>query len=110
MMEVKHFFNGTCVLSQGDKRGSRLLSASGAELIEIRLEPGAVLPPHTTPMDVMFYVVSGRCRITIGEETQEVPAGSAAACPAQVPHGLINSSVLPVTVLVYKLPEPEIRI
>jgi mannose-6-phosphate isomerase-like protein (cupin superfamily) len=50
------------------------------------LEAGANDPqsPHTE--DELYYVVSGRGRITVGSETHDVAAGSLVFVGAAVPH------------------------
>lgn len=50
------------------------------------LEAGATDPqsPHTE--DELYYVVSGRASITVGEETRSVVAGSLVFVAATVPH------------------------
>ena len=50
------------------------------------LEAGAADPqsPHTE--DELYYVVSGRGLVTVGDETREVAAGSLIFVAARVPH------------------------
>ena len=51
-------------------------------------------------MDKFYLVVSGKARIIIGTETEEVSAGGIAWAPAGVPHGVeraLEDSVLLVT-------------
>jgi mannose-6-phosphate isomerase-like protein (cupin superfamily) len=50
------------------------------------LEAGATDPqsPHTE--DELYYVVSGRGSVTVGDETREVAAGSLVFVAATVPH------------------------
>lgn len=100
----KNFDTGITVLDQEGKKGVRLLYISGAELVEIRMGPYTAIPPHSTPMDVMFYVKRGKCLLTLDRITEEVQAGDAAAGPAGIPHGLENPHEEPAEVLVIKLP------
>jgi mannose-6-phosphate isomerase-like protein (cupin superfamily) len=50
------------------------------------LEAGATDPqsPHTE--DELYYVVSGRGSVTVGDETRDVRAGSLVFVAASVPH------------------------
>ena len=50
------------------------------------LEPGATDPqsPHTE--DELYYIVSGRGVVTVGEERRDVTAGSVVFVAATVPH------------------------
>ncbi len=56
-------------------------------LAEFRLEAGAVLPVHTHPHEQSGYLVSGRMRLTVGEESFEAGPGDAWTITADVPHG-----------------------
>ncbi len=50
------------------------------------LEAGAADPqsPHTE--DELYYVISGRGRVTVGTETRDVAGGSLVFVAARVPH------------------------
>lgn len=50
------------------------------------LEAGAKDPQSPHGGDELYYVVSGRGRITVGDETREVMAGSLVFVGARVPH------------------------
>jgi len=54
---------------------------------EFRLRAGSPLPSHEHPQEQTGYLVSGRLRLTIGEETREVGPGDSWAIPGGVPHG-----------------------
>jgi len=52
-------------------------------------EPGQAQKVHAhAGADKFYYVCSGRARLTVGEETQEVAAGAIVWAPAGVPHGV----------------------
>ena len=46
-------------------------------LTEFRLASGSVLPRHAHPHEQTGYLVAGRLRLTIGEDTQELGIGDA---------------------------------
>lgn len=50
------------------------------------LEAGAADPQSPHGEDELYYVVSGRGRITVGEEIRDVHAGSLVFVAARVPH------------------------
>lgn len=50
------------------------------------LEAGAADPQSPHGEDELYYVVSGRGRITVGEEDRDVHAGSLVFVAARVPH------------------------
>src|SRR5699024_164633 len=50
------------------------------------LEAGATDPQQPHGEDELYYVVRGRARITVGEETRDVGPGSLVFVAAEVPH------------------------
>lgn len=83
----------------------KVLSHQSVAINEVILEPNEELPPHTTPVDVFFYVRSGSGKVSIGNEEQEVVAGDVIFSPKDIPHGL-KSTEGTFSVLVVKTPNP----
>jgi quercetin dioxygenase-like cupin family protein len=55
-------------------------------------EPGQTQRPHVhAGADKFYLLVSGRARMTVGEETREVAAGTVVWAPADVPHGVAEA-------------------
>jgi quercetin dioxygenase-like cupin family protein len=55
-------------------------------------EPGQAQKVHAhTGADKFYYVVSGRARLSVGEQTREVAAGDIVWAPAGVPHGVAEA-------------------
>lgn len=54
---------------------------------EFRLEAGSVLPPHAHPHEQTGYLVEGRIRLTIGQETFEACPGDSWCIPGGIEHG-----------------------
>ncbi len=50
------------------------------------MQPGGGMPRHTNTVEHEQYVLRGRARITIGEESFEVGADDVVYIPASVPH------------------------
>ena len=50
------------------------------------LEAGATDPQQPHAEDELYYVVAGRGRITVGDETRAVASGSLVFVAARVPH------------------------
>jgi quercetin dioxygenase-like cupin family protein len=48
---------------------------------------GSLLPRHTHPQEQTGYLVSGRIRLSIGDETFEVEPGDSWCVPGDVVHG-----------------------
>jgi len=47
---------------------------------------GGGMPRHTNEVEHEQYVLTGRARITVGDEVHEVSAGNALYIPARLPH------------------------
>ncbi len=55
------------------------------------LKPGKEIEAHVDPYEEVYYLLSGRGVMTVGEEQQEVTAGDAIWLPCGVPHSLTNN-------------------
>ena len=70
-------------------------------------EPGQAQKVHAhAGADKFYLVLSGRARLTVGEETREVGAGAVVWAPADVPHGVAEALERTV-VLVAMAPPPR---
>jgi len=58
------------------------------EVTKISFEKGSGADMHEHPEEQVMYVLSGRLRVTCGEETYEVGPGQATFNPSNVPHGV----------------------
>lgn len=68
----------------------KILSYSENLMIcEITLEKGSVIASHAHPHEQITYVISGKCRYTVGEETKEVGAGDSVLIPGNVSHSIV---------------------
>jgi len=74
-----------------------------AQCVNIVLQPGGILPVHTTPVDVIFYVLRGSGIVEIGEEKKEVSEGMFIESPRNIFHGWSNHVEEELSVLVIKL-------
>jgi quercetin dioxygenase-like cupin family protein len=55
-------------------------------------EPGQTQRSHVhAGADKFYLLVSGRARMTVGEESREVTAGTLVWAPADVPHGVAEA-------------------
>ena len=69
-------------------------------LAEETLPPGcAVTPHHHREIEEIYYVVSGRGLMTVGNETREIAAGDAIYIPRGQRHTLENTGEEPVRIL-----------
>jgi quercetin dioxygenase-like cupin family protein len=72
----------------------------------VTLQPGEKLKKHITPVDVLFYVLEGKGKVLIGEETAEVTAESSIESPKDIAHCWYNNSDAPLKFMVLKAPKP----
>lgn len=83
-----------------------LYNTSDAMITVITLQPGQSLKRHITPVDVAFYVLSGRGVVEIGDEKQEVAADTLVESPKDIVHCWYNESPEPLRFMVVKAPRP----
>jgi mannose-6-phosphate isomerase-like protein (cupin superfamily) len=73
-------------------------------------EPGQTQALHGHPdSDKIYVVLSGRGRITVGDERRTLGPNQAALAPAGVEHGVSNDSSERLTLLVFMAPHPGKR-
>ncbi len=91
-----------------DTDGRRMYDKQHAQIVHLMLDPLAVVEPHSTPVDVVFYVLEGEGTIVVGDEKIHVDRDAMVESPANIPHALYNESKDKVfRVLVIKLPNPK---
>jgi len=64
----------------------RVFSGDGATLAFTTLDPGHSPFPHSHPHEQIVYIISGRVRFTVGDETVEVGPGEMLVVPGGVEH------------------------
>jgi quercetin dioxygenase-like cupin family protein len=70
-------------------------------------KPGQLLSYHKHPgADEFFYIVEGDGQFTVGNSKTMVSAGSVIYAPANIPHGLVNSSRNNVVMVSVQGPKP----
>ncbi|MFO8054933.1 MAG: cupin domain-containing protein [Bacteroidales bacterium] len=78
-----------------------------AIITHITLKPGEQLRKHSTPVDVIFYVVEGSGTVLIGNETKEVSRDTLIESPKNIVHCWYNTSDQDLRFLVIKTPKPK---
>lgn len=87
----------------------RVLACSDAMMLaEFTFEEGIEVPKHTHPHDQVGYVVSGRMKMTIADETLECEAGDSYHAPSGVSHSGV-ALVRSVVVDVFSPPREDYR-
>jgi quercetin dioxygenase-like cupin family protein len=66
-----------------------------------------MVPSHKTPVDVLFQVIEGKGKVTVGTEAAIVEAGTIVVSPAQIPHALEATEGCMFSVYVMKVPNTK---
>ncbi len=72
------------ILGEKNPKGihaAHLIRHEHVRVTTLTLQPGDHVPPHEAPVEVLFYVVSGRGTLGIGEERAIVVAQDMVQCP-----------------------------
>jgi quercetin dioxygenase-like cupin family protein len=64
----------------------RVFTGDGATLAWTTLEPGHTPRPHSHDHEQIVYIVSGRVRFTVGDESAEMGPGDVLLVPPNVEH------------------------
>ena len=85
----------------------RIYVAQEGTIVHITLKPGATLPSHKTPVNVVFYVLEGAIQIDIGDESKVFTPNQMIESPKEIPHALTNADSESIArILVIKMPSP----
>ena len=84
----------------------KLLENEHVQVAHIKLNPGEKVNPHSTPVDVFFYILEGVCTVEIGTERKHVSKDTLVESPAHVKHALYNESAQVARIMVVKTPRP----
>ena len=93
------------ILEDGSTTGHRL------GLAELTIAPGTAGPPQHrhAAHDEGFYVVSGRARFTVGEDSYDAPAGTLVMVPPGAPHTFANAGDEPAVLINTFTPDLYVR-
>ncbi len=68
------------------------------------LAPGKEIEAHVDPYEEIYFVLEGKGRIRVGQESREVGPMDATYLPAGVPHALLNTGEEDLVILVVAAP------
>jgi quercetin dioxygenase-like cupin family protein len=110
--EVSEFFHAIADRATFDSsKATKADLARGAALFAGLncFEPGQSQAIHAHGgADKFYFVVSGKARMTVGDETRVASAGTLVWAPAGVPHG-VTEAVERTVMLVALAPPPAVR-
>ena len=106
---TKHFRSiGDAALFRDDKFGKADLFAGGQLFVGLNcFEAGQSQPIHAhRGADKFYFLVSGKARMTVGDETREAVAGDLIWAPADVPHGVAEALERTIMLVAMAPPPP----
>lgn len=106
-MKVVNLKNAEVFTNKRGMHARMILNENSFQIIGLSLEAGEEVPAHVTPVDVFFFIRSGRETVVIGEEEQPVCADSVIFSPADIPHALRADLGDRMEILVVKAPNPN---
>jgi len=73
----------------GNRKVHTSIPATGesCQLLWAKFEPGGIYELHSHPHEQMSVIVSGRMRLTVGDEVRDIGPGDMWYAPANVEHG-----------------------
>jgi len=73
----------------GNRKVHTSIPATGesCQLLWAKFEPGGIYELHSHPHEQMSVIVSGRMRLTVGDEVRDIGPGDMWYAPANVKHG-----------------------
>ena len=74
-----------------DPSGSSEVHVDDITLIIEEIAPGDRIPLHTHPINEVIVIQEGSPEVTLGDDTQQVGAGTVVFIPAGTPHGTRNA-------------------
>ena len=66
---------------------AKVVDGKNMQLIWAEFQPGSVYPLHSHEREQFSFMLSGRMRLTVGDEVSEVGAGDMWHAPSNVEHG-----------------------
>jgi quercetin dioxygenase-like cupin family protein len=79
--EVVHIDEIPASVNSRGVRARQVLNIAPFRIMNLVLDQGQVIPPHTSPVEVFFYVIQGAGEITIGGQVHAVKERDILPCP-----------------------------
>lgn len=86
-----------------DLDGRIMFSSEKVEMVHLTLKPGELIPPHSNPFEVVFYLLEGGLELTVNGQSIALKPDSAIHVAIHENRSLINKTKSTARVLVVKL-------
>ena len=103
-MKIRLLAESPLVFEDHKVQGREMYEKSGTTVVHLLLEKDGVFPPVAQPEDVFMYVLSGKGRVTVGEQSFDVEPDTLIKCPIDIPHGAENTGKDVFAILMVKMP------
>ena len=92
------------------KISTKVVDGENMQLVWAEFQPGSIYELHSHEREQFSFMVSGRMKLTVGDETREIGAGEMWHAPSNVVHGGEILGDEPVVFVdVYSPPADEFR-
>jgi mannose-6-phosphate isomerase-like protein (cupin superfamily) len=85
----------------------RLFASPHIEVVHIHLPAGHALVRHASPVDTLFYIITGTATVESDAGNVQAEAGTLMPHPKETFHRVRNETVSRLEFLVIKTPRPE---
>jgi mannose-6-phosphate isomerase-like protein (cupin superfamily) len=85
----------------------RLFVSPNVEVVHIHLPAGHALVRHASPVDTLFYIITGTATVESDTGTVQAEAGTLVPHPKETFHRVRNETGDRLEFLVVKLPRPD---
>lgn len=99
------YSNKTEVLNSDNAKGYLLAATENNDIVELYINENGLVPTHTLPIDVTFYVISGNGQIKLSKEAIRVTIGDIVDVKGGMERSWQNISAEPLKLLVIKKKE-----
>lgn len=86
-----------------DLDGRIMFSSSKVEMVHLNLNPGEMVPPHSNPFEVVFYLLEGELELTVENQSVILKPDSASHVDTNKNRALSNKSENIARVIVVKI-------
>lgn len=83
--------------------GRIMFTSSKVEMVHLTLNPGEMVPPHSNPFEVVFYLLEGELELTVENESVILKPDSATHVGTNKNRALSNKSENIARVIVVKI-------
>lgn len=80
----------------------KMHESPGLEIVHLHLEPGAEIPLHINPIDVVFCIMEGNATVVTASDTIHAEKYDLVEVPAGIERGMKNTGDSSLRLMVFK--------